>query len=195
MALEFLRGVIIITPMSDARFPTTVELEAGLDAILKSPKDAGTLEMIVRRPQVGEREVVTEGTLDLAKGLVGDNWPSRGSSANPNPDVQLTIMNSRAIALLARDKSRWPLAGDQLYIDLDLSEENLPIGTRLAVGSAVIQVSPQPHTGCKKFLARFGQEAVDFVNSPLGIKLHLRGINARIIQQGTIRVGDVVRKA
>jgi hypothetical protein len=185
----------IITPMSDAKFPTMVELEAGLDVILKSPKNAGTLEMIVRRPQVGEREVMTEGTLDFAKGLVGDNWPSRGSSDKPNPDVQLTIMNSRAIALLARDKSRWPLAGDQLYIDLDLSEENLPIGTRLAVGSAVIQVSPQPHTGCKKFLARFGQEAVDFVNSALGIKLHLRGINARIIQQGTIRVGDVVRKA
>jgi MOSC domain-containing protein YiiM len=190
-----LHGLTIIERMNaDATLPTSLELEAGLDAILKSPKDSGALEMIVRRPQVGEREVLTEAVLDLAKGLVGDNWPTRSSSGTPNPDSQVTVMNARAIALVAQDKSRWPLAGDQLFIDLDLSDENLPAGTRLAIGSAVIEVSAKPHTGCKKFLARFGQQAVDFVNSPLGLRLHLRGINARIVQPGTLRVGDIARK-
>lgn len=178
----------------DVKHLTTAELELGLDTIRQSPKDAGVLEMIVRRPQREEREIVTEATLDLAQGLVGDNWSTRGSSGAPNPNVQLTIMNSRAIALLAQDKTRWPLAGDQLFIDLDLGEENLPPGTRLALGSAVIQVSAEPHTGCKKFVARFGMEAMQFVNSPLGRKLNLRGINARIVQPGVIRVGEVARK-
>ena len=187
--------VNIIESMNpDTMLPTRVELEAGLDAILKSPKDLGALELIVRRPGTGEREVVGEAVLDLAQGLVGDNWPSRGKSGTPNLNAQITVMNARAIALVARDKSRWPLAGDQLYIDLDLSEENLPAGTRLAIGSTVIEVSPAPHTGCKKFLERFGQEAVDFVNSPQGRQLRLRGLNARIVEPGTIRVGDIVRK-
>lgn len=173
---------------------TMAELEAGLDLIRQAPKDAGVLELIVCRPQTGERQVVTEGTLDLAQGLAGDNWATRGSSGAPNPDLQLTVMNSRAIALLAQDVARWPLAGDQLFLDLDLGEENLPAGTRLALGSAVIQVSPQPHTGCKKFVARFGQDAMQFVNSPVGRNLRLRGLNARIIQPGVVRVGDIARK-
>jgi MOSC domain-containing protein YiiM len=108
--------------------------------------------------------------------------------------MQLNLINARLIALLAQDKARWPLAGDQLYVDLDLSEENLPPGTRLTIGAAVIEVTDQPHTGCKKFAARFGADAVKFVNSPEGKALHLRGINAKVVQGGTIRAGDTVRK-
>jgi hypothetical protein len=177
---------------------TTSELEAGLDSIHQSPKDHGVLKLIVRRPAVDEREVLEEGQLDLHLGLVGDTWKDRRSSrtpdASPHPDMQLNIINSRVIDLVAQDRKRWPLAGDQLYIDMDLAAENLPPGTRLAVGSAIIEVTAQPHTGCKKFRARFGADAMQFVNSPLGKELHLRGINAKVVQPGVIRVGDTVSK-
>jgi len=139
-----------------------------------------------------------EGELDLVEGLVGDTWKLRGSSRTPDgaahPDMQLNVMNARVVALLAREKDRWPLAGDQLFIDMDVSSENLPPGTRLALGSAVIEVTDQPHTGCKKFEARFGLDALKFVNSPLGRQLQLRGVNAKVAQPGVIRVGDFVKK-
>ena len=173
------------------------ELEAGLAAIRQAPRNEGVLELIVRRPQVGEREVIDEGHLDLVQGLVGDNWGTRGSSrtadGSSHPEMQLTVMNSRVIALLAQDKSQWPLAGDQLFVDMDLSVEHLPPGTRLAMGSSVIEVTSLPHTGCDKFVARFGLEAVKFVNSPLGRELQLRGLNARVVTPGRIRVGDRVK--
>jgi hypothetical protein len=169
-----------------------------MEHVCLSPKDAGALELIVRRPRVGEREVLEEGRLDLAEGLVGDSWKERGSSrtpdGSPHPDMQLNVMNSRVLALVAQDKERWRLAGDQLIIDLDLSDENLPPGTRLSLGSAVIEVTDLPHTGCQKFVARFGLDAMRFVNSPAGKRLRLRGLNARVVRPGVIRVGDVVRK-
>jgi MOSC domain len=173
---------------------TASELEAGLEEIARSPEDDGVLEMIVRRPQVGEREILQEGQLELADGLVGDSWRLRGSGRTPNPDVQLTLMNARVVALVAQDKSRWQLAGDQLYVDLDLSEVNLPARTRLAIGTAVIEVSAQPHTGCAKFVERFGLDAMKFVNAPEHKALHLRGINTRVVRPGVIRVGDTVKK-
>ena len=177
---------------------TTSELEAGLDEIGRSPKNEGVLDMIVRRPQVGEREILQDGQLDPADGLVGDSWKIRSSKrtpdATPHPDMQLNLMNSRVVALVSQDKSRWHLAGDQLYVDLDLSEANLPAGTQLAIGSAVIEVTNEPHTGCSKFVERFGVDAMEFVNAPQRKDLHLRGINARVVRPGVIRVGDVARK-
>jgi hypothetical protein len=181
------------------KYLTMAELEAGLSEIRKSPKETGVLELIVRRPRIEEREVLQEAELNLAEGLVGDGWSKRGSSrtadGSAHPDMQINIMNSRVIALVAQDKDRWPLAGDQLYLDMDLSAENLPAGTRLALGSAIIEVTAPPHTGCHKFVSRFGLEAMKFVNSPLGQELHLRGINARVVHPGIIRVGDVATKS
>ena len=184
--------------MTDARHLTTEELHAGLDEIRRSPRDEGALVLIVRRPQVEQREVLQQGELDLVQGLVGDSWSRRGSSRSvdggPHPEMQLNIMNARAAALVAQSPERWQLAGDQLFVDLDLSPANLPPGTRLSIGEALIEVTPQPHTGCGKFVARFGLDAMKFVNSTIGRELSLRGINARVVQPGTIRVGDAVRK-
>ena len=184
--------------MTQVKHLTKSELEAGLNQIRQSPKADGVLHMIVRRPATDQREVLDEGELDLVEGLVGDNWRIRGSKStedgSAHPEMQLNIMNSRVIALLAQDEARWKLAGDQLFIDMDLSAENLPPGTRLALGSAVIEVTPIPHTGCQKFVARFGADAAKFVNSPVGRELRLRGINARVVQSGLIRRGDVVKK-
>jgi len=183
---------------SEVKHLTMAELEAGLDDIRNAPKDEGVLQLIVRRPQIEEREVIEEGELHLEKGLVGDSWPGRSSSrtpdGSPHPDMQINIINARVAALVAQDKSRWQLAGDQLYLDMDLSAENLPAGTQLAIGSAVIEVTPPPHTGCKKFVARFGLDAMKFVNSAVGRELHLRGINAKVVQPGVIRVGNVAKK-
>lgn len=178
---------------------TTAQLEAGLDDIRRSPADAGALQLIVRRPRVNEREVLDEAQLDTVEGLVGDTWRFRGSSrmadkTQPHPDMQINVINARLIALVAQEAARWKLAGDQLYLDLDLSQKNLPPGTQLAIGTAVIEVTPQPHTGCGKFVERFGLDAMKFVNSPVGRELCLRGINARVVQSGTIRRGDIATK-
>lgn len=184
--------------MHDPLHLTAVELEAGLDGIRHSPRDAGTLELIARRPAVDKREVIDEGILDPTAGLVGDSWWDRGGE-RPGDGLadlqcQLNLMNARAAALVAQTRDRWALAGDQLYIDFDLSEANAPPGTRLAIGAAVIEITPPPHTGCAKFTARFGLAAMKFVNSSVGVELHLRGVNARVIQGGAIRTGDAVRK-
>ena len=177
---------------------TMEQLEAGLDDIRDAPKDAGVVHLIVRRPETLEREILDEGQLDTAEGLVGDNWRARGSGqtadGSADPECQITIMNSRVTDLVAQDKDRWHLAGDQLYVEMDISRENLPPGTRLGIGDAVLEVSAKPHTGCGKFVERFGADAMKFVNSAVGREMCLRGINTWVIQQGAVSVGDVVRK-
>jgi MOSC domain-containing protein YiiM len=177
---------------------TKQQLDAALDMIRASPRDHGRLELLVRRPSSGAREVLSEGTLDLTLGLVGDNWSSRPSSrlktGGPHPDMQLNVINARVSAAIASTTEARALAGDQLHVDLDLSIENLPPGTRLAIGSSIIEVTPEPHTGCKKFSERFGVDALAWVSTPLAKELRLRGLSARVIQGGPIRPGDVIRK-
>ena len=170
---------------------TLDELLEGLDAVRGAPADAGTLELIVARPAVDERRELVSAELDVHQGLVGDRW---GAGSRPNPKSQLTVMNVRAARLVAGDRSRWALAGDQLYVDFDLSAGNIPPGTRIAVGSAVIEVSDQPHLGCVKFAARFGQVARVFANSREGTAVNFRGINTRVVEGGVVRTGDAVRK-
>jgi MOSC domain-containing protein YiiM len=169
---------------------TAESLQSGLEQIRRAPADQGTVQLIVRRPTENTREILFEATLDSAEGLVGDKW-SRGSA---NPETQLTLMNARVASLLAGEPERRGLAGDQLYVDLDLSEQNIPIGTRLHIGSAVIEATSPPHLGCSKFAERFGPEARRFVNSSVGRQLRLRGLNAKIVVSGTVRVGDTIWK-
>ena len=174
-------------------------LEAGLDRIRASPRDAGRVVLVVRRPAVGVRQVAAEAVLSPVAGLAGDNWLARGSRSMPDgsadPQRQVTVMNSRAAELVAGGTDRMPLAGDQLYIDLDLSVGNLPAGSLLLVGQAVLQVSDAPHLGCAKFVDRFGAEAMRFVNSPTGRQLRLRGMNTQVVRPGLVRPGDMAAKA
>ena len=178
---------------------TLTDLEAGLDHIRNAPKDQGVLDMIVRRAEVDAREVIETGELDTVVGLVGDNWQDRSSSRSADgmahPDMQINIMNSRVIALVAQTKDRWQLAGDQLFVDFDLSKENVPPGTKLAIGSAILEATTQPHTGCSKFSGRFGIDALMLLNSPAGQELQLRGICAKVVQGGQINAGDTVTKS
>jgi MOSC domain-containing protein YiiM len=174
-------------------------LEAGLEHIRESPADRGRLILVVRRPEIGQRDLPEEAVLDLVTGLEGDNWLTRGSSTTPDrsadPDRQVTVINARLAELVAGGTGRMALAGDQLYVDLDLSVDNLPAGSLLAVGEAVLRVSEAPHTGCAKFIDRFGTEAMRFVSSRTGRRLRLRGMNARIVVPGTVRLGDLAVKA
>ena len=171
------------------------ELEAGLDRHPDgSPVDAGRVERIARRPATGEREVVDTATLDTELGVVGDGWVDRGSKrmadGSSDREAQVTIMNSRVAALLSDGPIGWEIAGDQLYVDLDLSIDNLPPGTRLRVGTATVEVSAVPHRGCVQFSARFGPDALRFASTPSGQELRLRGVNTRIVESGIVRTGD-----
>lgn len=175
------------------------DLERGLDAVREAPASDGTLDLIVRRPATEDREILGEAQLDLEAGLVGDIWQVRPSSKTgaPNPEAQVTVMSARAAALVSDgdDPDAWAQAGDQLYVDFDLSEMNLPAGSRLEIGDAVLEVTADPHLGCGKFVRRFGVDALKLVNSPEGRAQRLRGVNTRVVAPGTIRTGDAVRKA
>lgn len=174
------------------------KLNESLPQVKLSPQDAGRLDLIVRRANVDERETIASGELDVNLGLVGDNWKARGSNKSADgsalPDAQITLMNSRLIDAIAQSRERWAMAGDQLYVDLDLSEENLPPGTRLAIGAAVLEITARPHTGCNKFSERFGADALKFISTAEGRSLRLRGVYARVVQPGGIKTGEPVRK-
>jgi MOSC domain-containing protein len=179
---------------------TTDQLRAGLAEVIVAPCQTGRVLAIAVRPEVDRREVVDKALIDVEAGVVGDTWRSRGSSSSADgsadPQAQVTVMNAWFARLIAGEEvDRWALAGDQLYVDFDLSTENIPPGTRLAVGDAVVEVSSVPHTGCLKFGDRFGTDAVRFVSTPLGKSMNLRGINTRVVAPGTVRRGDPIRRA
>lgn len=173
-------------------------MEQALPHILDSPATTGTIELIVCRPKTGERKILSDCELTIEEGLVGDNWKQRGYSRSPdrsaNVEMQLNLMNARSIAAITDNREHWPLAGDQFFVDFDLSKNNLPAGTRLQIGEAVIEVTAEPHLGCLKFSERFGKDAVKFVNSDSGKQLNLRGINAKVIVAGRVRSGDPISK-
>ena len=179
-------------------FTSMLELENGLDFIQHAPRDKGTVEAIVCRPAVDERRELDQGIFDIMQGLVGDSWLERErnmtTNGTANTDTQLTLMNARVIALVAQTRDRWQLAGDQLYVDLDLSFDNLPPGTRLTLGNVLIETTAEPHLGCRKFYDRFGKDATVFVNSDTGKKMNLRGINAKVIESGAVTRGSVIAK-
>ncbi len=179
-----------MTTQAQIRHLSMAELEAGLDPIRQSPNDHGTLHMIVVRPVTNERMALIECEASPEKAIHGDRWANTSKTA----DVSVTLMNSRAAALIAQDESRWPLAGDQLYVDFDLSEDNLPPGTRVQLGEVVFEITAKDHTGCTKFSSRFGADAWKFVNSPEGARLNLRGIYAKVVQAGVVNVGDEIKK-
>lgn len=192
------RSAIFVLSDLDPNHVSRAELEGGLDSVRMSPGDTGQVELIVRRPAESEREILDAAELDVDVGLVGDNWSTRGSRStadgSAHPDLQITLMNARAASLIAGQDDRRALAGDQLFVDLDLSRENLPAGTRLMVGSATIEITDEPHLGCGKFAARFGVDALKFVNSEVGRELNLRGVNAKVVAGGSVRPGDPVQK-
>jgi hypothetical protein len=175
------------------------DFTSSLDAIDAAPKDTGRLEGIVVRPSVERRRTVDEAEIDLGLGVLGDCWRTRGSTSSADgsarPDCQVTLISTRVLAAIEPDRSRWPLSGDQLHVDLDLSQANLPPGTRLAIGGAELEVTAEPHLPCAKFSARFGSDALRWINSPVGRDHRMRGVNTRVVRGGTVRVGDEVRKA
>ena len=175
----------------------TPAFEDALDHLRSAPRREGTVELVVCRPRAGTREVLEVGVLDTKIGLVGDSWARRRSRSTPDgrphPEKQITLMGARIVDLVAGSRERWPLAGDQLYVDFDLSIEHLPPGTRVRVGTAVVEITEPPHTGCPKFVKQFGKEAMRFVNSPEGRLLRLRGANAKVVEGGEVRAGDVIR--
>jgi MOSC domain-containing protein YiiM len=182
-----------------AAFPRSEEeLRAGLELVRAAPRDQGVLRLIVRRPAVDLREALAVGELDVEVGLVGDRWAERlsrpSAEAIPDRSAQVTLMSARYAALIAGERDRWAQAGDQLYVDLDLSIDNLPAGSLLSVGTAVLRMSEEPHTGCAKFMARFGSPAWRLANSDEGRALRLRGANASVVASGSVRQGDVISK-
>ncbi len=184
--------------LAEIKHLSSADLEAGLDEIRNSPKDHGVLDLIVSRPEEDAREVMQLADLHVEVGLVGDTWQNRPSARSgdgkAHPDMQITMMNSRVAALVAQSQDRWPLAGDQLFVDLDLSKANVPPGTRISVGSAILEATDQPDTGCKKFAALFGVEALELISSPTGKELQLRGLNLKVVRGGEIKPGDTVKK-
>jgi hypothetical protein len=178
--------------MSEVIHRTRAELDAALDSLRASPRDAGTVALIVARPGVDERQPVEAVELAPNRPLPGDRWAAKPSVGAEPPKRQLTVMNVRVTGLVAGPRERWPLTGDNLLVDFDLSEDRLPAGTRLRVGTAVLEISPERHAGCSKFAARFGKEALAFVNSPEGRRLRLRGLLAHVVEAGTVRVGDPI---
>jgi hypothetical protein len=183
--------------MSDPIYVTEQQLIAGLPSILESPKDGGTVMLIVARPRSNERRLLSEAEVSPDEGLSGDRWAAttrRRKDGCLDTKSQLALINARCLELVAGSDERMPLSGDNLIVDLDLSFDNLPPGQRLQLGEAKIEITDRAHLGCHKFRDRFGKDAVGFVNSERGKQLRLRGVYANVIHGGVVRRGDSIRK-
>ncbi len=195
----FKRAKALTASQGNIKHLSTDELEAGLETALTSPTNKGIVELIVCRPDVGQRKVIQSAEFSTDVGLVGDNWSkkpySKSPDGGPHPEMQVTMINRRVLDLIAAgDTNRRAVPGDQLVVDFDLSLDNLPPGTKLNIGSTIIEVTEEPHTGCSQFVGWFGADAMRFVNSSRGRQLCLRGINAKVIQSGKISQGDQITK-
>ena len=183
---------------TNEQFATEAELTARLDHLRQAPATGSPVAYIIRRPVTDQRELLETAELTPAAGMVGDRWAKTCSHKLPdgavNPDTQITLMSTRMLELLTDDRARWPLAGDNLLLDLDLSDTNLPVGQRVRIGTAVLEITERPHTGCAKFSRRFGPDALKFVNSPEGKALRLRGVHAQVVTAGRIKVGEAITK-
>ena len=179
-------------------FRKTADLQASLDHVLESPKDEGTVEFAQIRPAKGKREARESVHLSTEEGAQGDRWiltaPRDRETGEIWREMQVTLMNARMIEAIAGDRDNWPPAGDQFFVDFDLSAENLPAGTHIGIGTAVLEVSAEPHLGCDRFIERYGIDACRFVNSREGKALRLRGVNCRIVRDGEVRSGDRLRR-
>lgn len=179
-------------------FPTLEALRHAHHALEPSPTDGGPLQAIVIRPTSETRNTVSTAFLSPDHGVLGDHWASGCwkslTDGRPHPDVQVALMNSRIIQLIAGAPKRWPLAGDNLFVDFDLGQDRLPVGQQLQLGEVRMEITAEPHLGCGKFARRFGRDALQFVNSAEGKRLRLRGVYARILQEGRVAVGDLLQR-
>jgi hypothetical protein len=170
-----------------ARFQTTETLEAGLQQIA-APKDRGKVVLLIARGEGGRREILESVRLEPDAGMPGDAW---GRRPKRKPETSIAVMQSDAAELIANGQPV-ELSGDNLYLALDLSKENLPAGSRLRAGETILEVTPYPHNGCAKFQARFGEEAVRFTARPDLRHRNLRGIYMRVVKGGEVRAGDPI---
>jgi MOSC domain-containing protein YiiM len=177
-------------PKGDAaRHRPLAELAAGLQGLPPAPRDAGRVALLVRRRADGVRETPERVRLSSEAGLPGDGWARRPPR---DPEAQLAVMR-RDVAELIANGQPLTVFGDNLFVDLDIAAANLPVDTRLCVGEAVVAVTPKPHNGCLKFKARFGGDALRFVQAPATRDRNLRGIYWRVVEPGEVAVGAPVR--
>lgn len=187
------------TEVDSTKHLSKEQIEARLDWIKASPADKGTLAGLCIRPELNQRRELESCLLSPEGGVEGDFWVrqcwKKLEDGSSDPIVQVAIMNARAVDVVAGSRDRWKLAGDQLFVDFDLSEDRIAPGDRLQIGEAVVEIAPIPHTGCDLFRDRYGMDAVKFINSKLGKSLRLRGVFAQIVRGGMVRLGDPVQKA
>jgi hypothetical protein len=177
---------------------TAAELEAALPSVLAAPGGAGLVRLLCTRPQPNARAFPEVLTLSRGKGATGDYHPARPwlrlPDGSPDPRIEVSIMPWRVLDLVWRERDRVAHPGDNIAVDMTLAEADLPAGTRLAAGTAILRVSDVPNDGCAKWKVRYGKAAHDWITTPDHLRLRLRGLYAAIEQDGEVRIGDTLRR-